>query len=269
MPILGAYIVPHPPMAITEIGVGSEIQIIDTVVGCTRVAKEIAELAPDTIIFISPHSPSYQDRFYVAKGDTAKGSFANFNAPQVRFNEKMDSELANKIIEEAGALNIPTDPDGVNADLDHGIMVPLRFIKLNYYEAKIVRIGISGLSFEDHFKFGQAICKAIDSLDRRVVVIASGDLSHKLQEYGPYGFAEEGVEYDKRIIELISNNELSKLMDFEPDFLDKAAICGHCGFIMLFGVIDGLGLEPVFVSHDDITGVGYGIFLFHRSQEPQ
>ncbi len=263
MPILGAYIVPHPPMAITEIGGGSEIQIINTVVGCTRVAKEISEIAPDTIIFISPHSPMYHDRFYVATGDSAKGSFARFNAPQVRFNEKMDSELANKIVAEAGALNIPTDPDGLNDDLDHGIMVPLRFIKLQYHEAKIVRIGISDLSFEDHFKFGQAIRNAVDALDRRVVVIASGDLSHKLQEYGPYGFAEEGVEYDRRIIDVISNNELSKLMEFDADFLDKAAICGHNGFIMLSGIIDGQGFKPVFVSHDDITGVGYGIFLFH------
>lgn len=267
MPILGAYIVPHPPMAITEIGGGSEIQIINSVVGCTRVAKEIKEIAPDTIIFISPHSPMYHDRFYVAKGETAKGSFARFNAPQVRFNEKMDSELAGRIIEEAEALNIPTDHDGVNDDLDHGIMVPLRFIKLQYQDAKIVRIGISGLSFEDHFKLGKAICKAIDSLDRRVVIVASGDLSHKLQEYGPYGFAKEGVEYDKRLIDVISKNELSKLMEFDADFLDKAAICGHNGFIMLSGILDGLGFEPAFVSYDDITGVGYGVFLFHRPEK--
>lgn len=265
MPLLGAYIVPHPPMAITEIGGGSEIQIINTVVGCTRVAKEIAEIAPDTIVFISPHSPMYHDRFYVAKGDSAKGSFARFNAPQVRFNEKMDFELADKIISEAEGLNISIDPDGVNGDLDHGIMVPLRFIKLQYHDYKIVRIGISGLSFEEHFKFGQAIHKAIDSIDRRVVVIASGDLSHRLQEYGPYGFAEEGVEYDKKLIDVISNNRLSELMEFDADFLDKAAICGHNGFIILSGIIDGLGFEPTFVSHDDITGVGYGIFLFHGS----
>ena len=265
MPILGAYVVPHPPMLITEVGGGSEIQIIETLVGCTRVAKEISELRPDTIIFISPHSPLYSDRFYVSTGEIAKGSFAKFGAPRVRFNEHCDTELAEEIITEAEKLNVPVDPDGVNSELDHGIMVPLRFIKSQYNDAKIVRLGISGLSFEEHFRFGQAIRSAVEALDRRVVFVASGDLSHKLKDYGPYGVSPEGIDYEEKIIKVFDDNDLQMLMEFDPEYLEKAAVCGHKAFITMSGLIDGLGFESTFVSHDDITGVGYGVCLFYPS----
>ena len=95
--------------------------------------------------------------------------------------------------------------------------------------------------------------------DRSVVYIASGDLSHKLQEYGPYGFVEEGPLYDKRIMDVMSNARFSELLDFDIDFLDKAAECGHRSFIMMSGFLDNISVIPKFYSHEDITGVGYGI----------
>ena len=49
MGILAAFMVPHPPMIIPEIGRGSEDQIQETVQAYERVAEEIAALAPETL----------------------------------------------------------------------------------------------------------------------------------------------------------------------------------------------------------------------------
>ena len=87
-------------------------------------------------------------------------------------------------------------------ELDHGTLVPLFFIRQKYKGGKIIRIGLSGLPLVDHYALGCLIKAAVEKLGRNAVYIASGDLSHKLQESGPYGFAPEGPEYDRRIMDV-------------------------------------------------------------------
>ncbi len=103
---------------------------------------------------------------------------------------------------------------------------------------------------------------AVESLGRRVVYVASGDLSHKLQDYGPYGFAEEGPVYDKRIMEVCSGGRFGELFDFDENFCQKAAECGHKSFVIMAGALDGQAVEATQYSHEDVTGVGYGICSF-------
>ena len=134
MPILAAYMVPHPPMILPQIGRGQEEQINETIQAYDRVADEIAELKPETIIITSPHSIMYADYFHISPGKKAKGSFAMFGAGKVKFEETYDEDLADQIgglaVEEgfpAGTLG-ERDPK-----LDHGTMVPLWFIRPSPY----------------------------------------------------------------------------------------------------------------------------------------
>ena len=72
MSILAAYCVPHPPIILPEIGRGEEGKIRRTTEALSRIAKEIAQLKPDTIILITPHMVMYQDYFHIAPGKTAE-----------------------------------------------------------------------------------------------------------------------------------------------------------------------------------------------------
>ena len=145
-------------------------------------------------------------------------------------------------------------------------MVPLYFIRKHYTEGRIIRVGLSGLSYEDHYKLGKLIQKAADNLGRRVVYVASGDLSHKLQHYGPYGFVKEGPEYDAKLMEVCSQGALKELMDFDEDFCDAAAECGHRSFVIMAGALDGIRIRATKFSHEDVTGVGYGICSFYPQE---
>ena len=98
-------------------------------------------------------------------------------------------------------------------------------------------------------------------------MIASGDLSHKLQDYGPYGFAEEGPEYDRRIMDVCGRASFGELFDFSETFCEKAAECGHRSFVIMAGTLDGLNVKATELSHQDVTGVGYGICTFYPDGE--
>lgn len=264
MPVLAAYMVPHPPMIIPEIGRGSEKQIAKTIRAYESVADEIAELKPETIIISSPHSVLYADYFHVSPGKTARGDFGRFGATGVSFQENYDAELAGKICDLAETRGFPAGTLGEkDKRLDHGTMVPLYFVEQKYRDFRLIRIGLSGLSLAEHYELGQIIREAVGQTGRRAVYIASGDLSHKLQEYGPYGYAPEGPEYDRRIMDVCARGAFAELFDFEESFCDKAAECGHRSFVIMAGVLDGRYVETKELSHEDVTGVGYGICTFH------
>ena len=98
---------------------------------------------------------------------------------------------------------------------------------------------------------------------RKVAIVASGDLSHKLREYGPYGFEPEGPEYDARIMDVMGRASFGELLDFDSRFCEKAAECGHRSFVIMAGVFDGMSVKSSMLSHQDVTGVGYGICTFY------
>ena len=270
MPILAAFMVPHPPMIVPAVGRGSENQIAATTPAYERAAEEIAALKPETILITSPHSVMYADYFHISPGRTAKGSFADFRAPEVSFKESYDEELADRI---AGIALERDFPAGVMGErekkLDHGTMVPLWFIRQKYGGGRIVRIGLSGLPLTAHYEFGELIRDAVDETGRRAVIVASGDLSHKLQAYGPYGFAPEGPEYDKRIMDVCSRGAFGELLDFDETFCEKAAECGHRSFVIMAGAFDGLSVRAEQFSHQDVTGVGYGICSFYPGEKDE
>ena len=268
MSVLAGFMVPHPPMIVPEIGRGSEAQITETIRAYERVADEIASLAPETIIITSPHSIMYADYFHISPGRKAIGSFAAFRAPSVRFDEKYDKDLVDEITRLADAEDFPAGTMGEREPaLDHGTMVPLWFIRNKYKEGSIVRIGLSGLPLTDHYRLGMIIRDAVRNTGRRVVFVASGDLSHKLQDYGPYGFAPEGPVYDERIMDVMSRASFGELFDFDNTFCDKAAECGHRSFVIMAGAFDGMAVRAERLVHQDVTGVGYGICTFYPEGE--
>ncbi len=263
MPIMAAIMVPHPPLIIPEVGKGEEEQVRKTIEAYEKAARFVGELKPDTVIVSSPHSIMYADYFHVSPKAKASGSFRRFGAPEVSFREKYDEELVRELGRQAAALGFPAGILGErDPQLDHGTMVPLYFLEKYHRDFALVRVSLSGLSLSDHYRFGQLIRQAVDALGRRAVFVGSGDLSHKLQKYGPYGYDENGPVYDRRIMEVMGKAAFGELFDFEETFLKKAAECGHRSFVIMAGALDGLKVISKQLAHEDVTGVGYGICTY-------
>ncbi len=270
MPIIAGFMVPHPPMIVPAVGRGSEKQVEETTRAYERVADEIAEIAPDTIIISSPHTVMYTDYFHISPGTGARGSFREFGAPEVSFDEEYDEELTDEICRIADDCRFRAGIMGErNKELDHATMVPLYFIRQKYKGGKIIRVGLSGLPLTEHYALGMMIQQAVEKLGRRAVYVASGDLSHKLQDYGPYGFAPEGPVYDDRIMDVMGRGAFGELFDFDETFCEKAAECGHRSFVIMAGAMDGLSVKAERFSHQDVTGVGYGICSFYAGEHDE
>lgn len=263
MAVVGAIMVPHPPLIVPAVGRGQEAVIEETSAAYKQAAEFVRDLAPDTIVLSSPHSVMYSDYFHISPGKSARGSLRNFGALGTTIEVMYDTELVNRICRLADEQNFPAGTMGEkDAALDHGTVVPLTFINEVYPNYQLVRIGLSGLSYADHYRLGQMVREAAEALNRRVVYVGSGDLSHKLKEEGPYGFDESGPVYDERIMDVMGRAAFHELFDFSDDLCDKAAECGHRSFIMMAGALDASAVSAERLSHQDVTGVGYGICTY-------
>ena len=263
MAVKGAVMVPHPPLIIPDVGRGQEKAIQATINAYHKAAKKIASWKPDTVVVLSPHSIMYADYFHISPGTGARGDFGQFRAPQVKIQVQYDTELVEALSQEAEAREIPAGTMGErDSRLDHATMIPLWFLNHYYTDYKTVRIGLSGLPLSQHYMLGQCIQKAAELCGRNIVVIGSGDLSHKLKEDGPYGFQKEGPEYDSRIMEVMGAAAFDQLFDFTEKFCDKAAECGHRSFVILAGTLDRLAVKAEKLSHEGTFGVGYGVCTY-------
>lgn len=263
MSIVAAYAVPHPPLIVPDVGRGQEKTIQKTIDAYEEVAHRIANFAPETIVVTSPHAPMFRDCFYISTGNELDGSMAQFNAPQASLHAEYDTELQAaiaRLAENAGVPMCAYPPQ--DAEMDHATFVPLWFVRDYLPKCKVVRIGLSGLPSSENKKLGHAIAQAATELDRRVVLIASGDLSHKLTYDGPYGFAPEGPEFDRTCTAILDAAQFDELFAFDDGYLDKAAECGLGSFQIMAGALEGLQFSHQLLSYEGPFGVGYGVAAF-------
>lgn len=261
--ILGAFMVPHPPLIVPEIGRGEERGIQKTIDAYHEVGRRIGDLKPETIVLISPHQIMYADYFHISPGNEGRGDFGQFRAGQVKVKAAYDTEFVENLCKLAEASELPAGTKGErDRRLDHGTMVPLYFVNQYWKNYKLVRIGLSGLSLGTHYELGRCIKETAKVLDRNVVVIGSGDLSHRLTAEGPYGYKEEGPQYDRRLMEAMENGDFGQLLEFPEDFCEKAGECGHRSFTIMAGTLDETRVQTKRLSYEGPFGVGYGICVY-------
>ena len=263
MPILGAILTPHPPVLLPEVGKGREREISATGNALREAAEEVARWKPEVLIVASPHTVLYGDYFHIAPGSGAVGSMAAFGAPQVRMEVSYDVPLREEIIRRAESAGLQAGTLGQrDPDLDHGVLIPLYFLRKAGVTCPIVRMGLSGFSALDHYRLGQCVAEAVEALGRRAVFVASGDLSHKLKADGPYGFAPEGPVFDNAVTKAMAFGQFLDFLTMEPALCERAAECGLRSFQIMAGALDGLAVQPRLLSHEGTFGVGYGVALF-------
>jgi len=260
MPILRAYALAHPPLAVPAVGRGEECKIQETLSAFDEAAREIAALAPETILFVTPHGVHYSDYFHISPGRSAKGSFARFGAPETRFEVTYDLELAAEIAGLAQKNSIPTGPLGEkDAKLDHGVMVPMWFVNQRYDKYQALRISASGMGAAAHYRLGQCIAQAAGR--RRAVLIASGDLSHKLPG-SAYGTVPEGAVFDQAATDALARGDFLSLFNIPEDLRERAAECGYSSLMVLAGCFDQRRVEARLLSYEGPFGVGYAVAGF-------
>lgn len=267
---LSYYVMPHPPIIIPEIGKGEESAIKNTTEACDKIGREIKDLKPDTIIIVTPHGPLFRDAIAVSSVKSLSGSFREFNAPSVHFKLDLNVELTKSILGLSKENSIQTveinDQSSrmynIPLEIDHGSMVPLYFVTKHYTNFKLVHITYGLLSKLELYKFGMLIKKAVCSSNSNAALIASGDLSHRLKNDGPYKYNPAGKIFDDNITSLLNKQDVEGIFSLDENLIKNAGECGLRSFYIMLGAKDGIRTSSELLSYEGPFGVGYGVLKF-------
>lgn len=273
--MLGFYMMPHPPIVIPEVGKGEENKIKNTLNSCLEIGEEISNLNPDTIIIITPHGPVFSDAVALYYEKSIYGSLKQFGVPNVELNLDINMDLTEKIIEYADKENILTvkiNEDsqsryGINCELDHGSIVPLYFINKKFNNYKLVHITYGMMPKLHLYKFGMEIKRAVENSNSNVVFIASGDLSHRLKEEGPYEYSPYGEKFDKELISLLEKGDVIGAFNIDKNIIENAGECGLRSCYIMLGAMNGNDIKGTLLSYEGTFGVGYGVMKFELNEK--
>ncbi|MHA1932118.1 MAG: AmmeMemoRadiSam system protein B [Promethearchaeota archaeon] len=172
------------------------------------------EKIPDTVIILGTDHIGYNKIALMEKGEweTPLG------------NLLIDEELSEKILDNSNIIESNSSLFmGFQAEQEHNIEIQLPFIKYCSLdkEVKIVTIKIAGTrEFKILNEIAKDITKAVNSIDRDIVIVASSDMSHKQVDNANQ--LDQFKEIDLAVIEEFKNINASKTLENAL----KTTVCG-------------------------------------------
>ncbi|OGF21571.1 AmmeMemoRadiSam system protein B [Candidatus Falkowbacteria bacterium RIFOXYB2_FULL_38_15] len=256
-----AAITPHPPILIPSIGKENLKRIKKTENAMTELEKKIFESGAETIIVISPHGQILPDAFSVNLNPEYEINLEEFGDFGTKTKYKTNTRLAYKIKELAESQNIPVI---LNSDqyLDHGSAIPLSYLTKRLKNVSILPIGYSLLDLKAHYSFGDFLKEIILDDDKKIAVIASGDLSHCVTKDAPAGYSPRGKEFDEKLVELITNKNITGILKIDQGLIEEAGECGLRSIMILLGLLERINYTPEILSYEAPFGVGYLVANF-------
>lgn len=273
--LVGCALMPHPPIMVPEVGQGELAKITATVQAAEEAAGLLQQENPQTVVLITPHGPVFQDAAGISVHPRLKGSLAAFGVPEVALGFETDGLLVRQILRKAERLGVNllelTDELAKTyrfpLHLDHGAIVPLYYLHKAGFRGQLVHITVGLVAYEEMYTLGKAVQAAISMMDKRVAVIASGDLSHRLIPGAPAGYSPRAAEFDRLVVAAAAKIDTKALLALDEELIEEAGECGLRPVYFLMGVLGGLSAAGRVLSYEGPFGVGYGIIHYRLSEE--
>ena len=266
---------PHPPIVVPEVGGNEAARVAETAQAMALLAREIYDLKPEVVVAITPHGHVFSDAITVTAVDPLEGDLGQFGAPQVKVRYELDQEAVAAILDECsdGTVHCAALDEKVlsrlrrSARLDHGLLVPLSFLAKTGWQGRLVPVNMGLLPHEELYHFGMLLRQALTKLERKWVLLASGDMSHCLLPGAPAGYSPQGAVFDELIRQCVREGDIKRIFALDPDLIEEAAECGLRPLIMALGALDGFEIEASELSYQGPFGVGYLVAKMRPGRE--
>lgn len=251
-----AAVVPHTPLLIPAIGKEKIEHLQSTVTALRQLEQDMYLAKPDLVLIISPHGSLFDTAFTLNAHTQYTSGFDEFGDFETKRTWKGTPDFAAKISHESHvkSLNVRLVS---NEKLDHGASVPLFYLTEHLPNIKVLPVGFSKSSAEEHLLFGELLKDIIMSEDKRIAVIASGDMSHRLTPESPDGFHPDGERFNELLLKHIEHHDVSSIVGMDKVLVDNASACIYRSILILLGIIDHMGYSFNKYSYESPFGVGY------------
>lgn len=255
MSLVFSAITPHPPILIPAIGKEHLAKLEKTKVAMEHLEQELYAAKPDVVFIISPHGELAADSFSINLSNKFHIDFEYFGDFATKL-ELLGDLVSISIGKEKMATKSPINIISVSK-LDHGIGIPAYYLLKHLPEVPIVPIYFSMLDNQAHYEFGKALKELILNTDKRIAVIASGDLSHCLSENSPAPFHPDGKIFDDKLVKILKDHDTMSLISLDHKLVENARECGLKSIMILLGIIGEMSYTSEILSYESPYGIGY------------
>lgn len=252
-----ATICPHPPIIIPTIGSEEDLKKVKkTIEGLGKLREEFEKKNPETFLVISPHGPVGFKDMGLIKNESFAGNLSMFGDFTTKFSFENDNNICQKIETECKKKNIPLRIYE-EMELDHGMLVPLYYLTKNQ-KPKIVPLANSLLDNSWHYIFGKILGEIAKESNKKIGIVTSGDLSHRLLPEAPAGYSPRGKKFDEILVKFLKEKKIEEILNMDEGLIEEAGECGLKPVIILLGALSEIeNWELEILSYEGPFGVGY------------
>lgn len=258
MSLVFAGLTPHPPILIPTIGKEAIKKLSKTKAALELLEEDLYLARPDVILVMGPHNHLLPQAFSINACPEYETDLRDFGDLSTRLKFKGDINLATMIWEASKDAGLPSVVFSQKL-IDHGITVPLFYLAQHLPNASIVPIGFpTELEVKKLVDFGSLLKEQVMNTNKRVAILASGDLSHALTSDSPAGFDAAGAEFDDGVQKYLPNKNLTGLLKWDQNFVNHAAAdAGYRTVLMMMGALHDINYTFKSYCYESPMGVGY------------
>ncbi|MFA6603523.1 MAG: AmmeMemoRadiSam system protein B [Patescibacteria group bacterium] len=256
MSLVFTCITAHTPLLMPTVSKENLALLEQTKKAMEKLEQDLYLAQPETVLIISPHGDILPDAITLNANPEYVTNFEEFGDLVTKQRWKSDFMLIDRIREDFKIKHLPLALMSSEA-LDYGMSVPLCYLTAHLPQIKIAPLLTSQLDLKTHYELGRQLKDELMSSTKRIAVIASADLSHRVGPQSPAGYSPRGEELDAKIRELVEKDQLRGLLDIDAAWSDEAKACGMNVLAVLAGIMDDVKHQTEIISYEKPFGVGY------------
>jgi aromatic ring-opening dioxygenase LigB subunit len=256
-------------MVVPELAGQDQAQAAKTRAAMEDLGRRMAAARPETIVVITPHGVRVDKMIGISLTEYAFGELDSEDpaAPgHIELSLHIDRDLAFAIAVQANEADVPVALVGYGSSsgeasclpLDWGALIPLWFMggQADPPPQVVVITPTRQLPLAQLITFGRSLAEAAAASGKRVGLIASSDLGHAHQRNGPYGYDPASARFDKLVAEAVAAEDLTRLLDLKPHFIEAAKPDGLWQIVMLHGALGHTPMRGELLSYEAPTYFG-------------
>lgn len=254
MSLVFAGVLPHSPLLVPNIGKENTAQFTVTTDATLLFTAELKASQADSIIVLSSKGQIFSQGLAINASPNFKANLEIFGDLVTQLDFNGDIALAGRMrekLEDKTNIMLMTE-----VGLDYGSSIALSLLGNNLREPIVPLTVDNALSIKDIIQLGKNLQKIIIDDKSRIAIIASADLSHRLNKKSPHGYSSKGKKFDQKIIEALKDKDESTLIELSA--MTEEVACEDLSVLALFiGLLNDVGLESHLLSYESPFGVGH------------
>ena len=283
--IVFACIAPHGWLLIPLVSGPDGVRARASQAAMEELGRRMEAARPETIVVVEPHSLLVDGAISLldsARVQGESGGTTDLGAPGHRYavTFDVDQELNAAIAEAARSQDVPVARvrnfmEAAPLTIAWGTLTPLWFLGAAFSPlprivvanaGNLHRFAGEGARQVGHFgqeipraadiRFGRAVRDAATLTGRRIAFVASVDLGHRHSADGPFGFDPASAECDQAVLDAVRDNALDRMLDYDPQWVDRGLTEAVEPCLALHGLLEGAGLQAEVLSYEVPTYFG-------------